>query len=355
MNSRLTSIPSLVRIKPGALDRAGIYAKREGFRKACCFFSENFPPALSGRLFQSLESQGIQIADRFEVVSIEFAEVAGRVHGLSADVDVIIGFGGGKALDAAKYVAHLAALPFFSIPASLSHDGFSSSQSSLLVNGRRRSLPASMPFGVIVDTELCLHAPEILWLSGVGDMVSKITAVADWKLAFHAEGAPVDDFSVVLADASVQQFLSRPVRDLEGTRLLATALLLSGISMAVAGSSRPASGSEHLISHALDSMSRHPRLHGIQVGTATYLVSLLQQNHSTAIAKTLESTGFWNAIRSDPFDFREWMEACRLAPQIKPGYYTVLSSRDCIPEIADAIRTDPTLSGCFTGGFSETI
>ena len=204
-----------------------------------------------------------------------------------------------------------------------------------------------MPFGVILDTAVCLNAPEILWHSGVGDLVSKFTAVTDWKMAFHATGTPVDDFAALLSDASVYQFLGRPKRDLEGMTLLGTALLLNGVSMSICGSSRPASGSEHLISHALDSISKRPRLHGLQVGVATYLISLLQGQNSKRIAALFDATGFWRAIASDPFDRAEWLEAARVAPSIKSDFYTVLSSRDCLPEIETALHCDLNLQQCF--------
>ncbi|HEX3445756.1 MAG TPA: iron-containing alcohol dehydrogenase, partial [Chthoniobacterales bacterium] len=138
-----------------------------------------------------------------------------------------------------------------------------------------------------------------------------------------------------------------PMRDLEGIRLLGTALLLNGISMSICGSSRPASGSEHLISHALDSVSKRPRLHGLQVGVASYLVSLLQRQNSDRIAELFDITGFWKAIANDPFDREEWLESCRVAPSIKADYYTVLSSRDCLPEIERAIESDLYLRQCF--------
>jgi glycerol-1-phosphate dehydrogenase [NAD(P)+] len=117
--------------------------------------------------------------------------------------------------------------------------------------------------------------------------------------------------------------------------------------MSICGSSRPASGSEHLISHALDGLSRRPRLHGLQVGVATYLVSLLQGNHAESIAQLFTATGFWEAIAADPFDRVEWLEAIRRAPSIKSNFYTVLSSRDCAPEAERLMGTDPFLTRCF--------
>jgi glycerol-1-phosphate dehydrogenase [NAD(P)+] len=117
--------------------------------------------------------------------------------------------------------------------------------------------------------------------------------------------------------------------------------------MSICGSSRPASGSEHLISHALDSISQRPRLHGLQVGVAAYLVSLLQGQNSSRIADLFKTTGFWKAIADDPFHRAEWLDAARVAPSIKPNFYTVLSSRDCLPEIATALHSDPFLGSCF--------
>jgi glycerol-1-phosphate dehydrogenase [NAD(P)+] len=181
-------------------------------------------------------------------------------------------------LDFGKYLASLSGLSYFAVPTSLSNDGFCSPQASLTLRGRRQSLPTGLPYAVIVDTEVCLGAPAALWCSGIGDLVAKLTAVRDWKLAFHARGTPVNDLAALISDASFYQFMASPTRDPEGIRLLATALMLNGVAMEVAGSSRPASGSEHLISHALDHITTRPGLHGLQVGVATYIVSRLQHN-----------------------------------------------------------------------------
>jgi glycerol-1-phosphate dehydrogenase [NAD(P)+] len=117
--------------------------------------------------------------------------------------------------------------------------------------------------------------------------------------------------------------------------------------MALCGSSRPASGSEHLISHALDANSARPRLHGLQVGVATYLVSCLQGQNTEQIGRLFDATGFWRAIAADPFLRSEWIEAARIAPTVKQGFYTVLSARDCLPEIERLLSTDPRLQACF--------
>ena len=346
LNRTQISIPNLVRVKSGAIGRVGLYARRHAFADVVVLHSEDLGADLMGRLCDGLKAQDISVLQRWPVRDASFEQAREIFPQLPAKTRALIGFGGGKALDVAKYVSFLTRVPYLAVPTSLSNDGFCSPQSSLTLEGRRKSLPSAMPFGVVIDTEVCLAAPELLWLSGVGDLVAKLTAVADWKLAFNAVGTLVDDFAALLSDATVFQFIARPTRDLEGVRLLGTSLMLNGIAMEVCGSSRPASGSEHLISHALDSLGK-PRMHGMQVGVATYLVSLLQHQNSATIADLFDKTGFWRAIEQAPFRRADWLEALRRAPSIKQDFYTVLSSRDCLPEAEALLRDDPHLKRCF--------
>lgn len=347
MTATRIAIPTLVRIKSGALERMGIYLTRFQHRRVVVFQSAGLSPALPTCLRESLQSAKIEAVTWSDVAENSFEQAITYFTNLPRSTTAIVGIGGGKALDVAKYVAFMAKLPYFAAPTSLSNDGFCSPQSSLTLEGKRRSLAAAMPFGVVVDTSICAQAPRILSLSGVGDLAAKFTAIHDWKLAFHHVGELVDDFAALLSDGSVHAFMSRPVLDEEGMRLLGTSLMLNGIAMEVCGSSRPASGSEHLISHALDELSSRPRLHGLQVGVATYLVSMLQHQQSKAIADLYEKTGFWEAIAQDPFLSAEWLEAIRRAPSIKPNFFTLFSMRNVLDEVASAIRNDRWLVKCF--------
>ncbi len=324
----------------------GIYAARHQFQRLAVLVSRDLPTDLTARLETALRNSGVDFQQWQPVSDASFEQAQAIFSSLPPNVQAIIGLGGGKALDTAKYVAFLGRLPYLAVPTSLSNDGFCSPQSSLTLAGRRRSLPSRMPFGVVIDSEVTRQAPEALWWSGVGDLVAKITAVHDWKLAFHARGTLVDDFAALLSDATVFQFMARPVRDLEGESLLGNALMLNGIAMEVCGSSRPASGSEHLISHALDAISARPRLHGLQVGVATYLVSHLQKQNVDLIANLFERTRFWDAF-DQPLSRREWLEAIRLAPSLKNDFYTILSERDCLPEAARLLTEDPRLRSVF--------
>lgn len=346
-NLRQIHVPRLVRIKPGALARLGLYLQRGGHTPALVLASP-LPASVTGKARQGFADAGVTVAAWMEIDGNSFEDAVRLFASIPKGIAAVVGIGGGKALDTAKYLAFLARLPYFAVPTSLSNDGFCSPQASLTVEGRRRSLPAALPEGVIIDVDVVLGAPKTLWLSGVGDLVSKLTAVVDWKLAFHQTQEPVDDLAALLSDATVYQFLAAPSLDAPGVSLLGTALMLNGIAMEICGSSRPASGSEHLVSHALDASSARPRLHGLQVGMATYLMSCLQGGRqSERITGLFSQVGFWDEIRKDPFSQKEWLEAVRLAPGIKDNYFTVLSTRDCLPEIRDRLVTDPHLTGCF--------
>lgn len=346
--SNLTQIrvPGLVRIKPGALERLGVYLKREKYDRVLVLTSP-LPDPVAAIWRTSLNSSGIEIARWIQIDGNSFENAVRLFSEMPKKVECLIGIGGGQALDSAKYIAFLSDLPYLAAPTSLSNDGFCSPQSSLTLGGKRRSLPATLPTGVIVDVDVCLNAPKTLWHSGVGDLVSKITAVADWKLAFHNRGEVVNDLAALLSDASVSQFMGAPFFDARGMALLGTALMLNGIAMEICGSSRPASGSEHLISHALDAISARPRMHGLQVGLATYIVSRLQGGDSASVNQLFQETGFWDEIKKDPFSKTEWLEAVRLAPGMKDDFFTVLSLRDCLPEVRAMLDDDPALQGCF--------
>jgi glycerol-1-phosphate dehydrogenase [NAD(P)+] len=91
-----------------------------------------------------------------------------------------------------------------------------------------------------------------------------------------------------------------------------------------------------------------PRLHGLQTGTAAYLVSSLQRgDHHETIGTLFARTGFWESVREQPFSKEEWRIAVERAPSVKEDFYTILSEKDAWPEFAAMIAQDAALVGCF--------
>ena len=170
-----------------------------------------------------------------------------------------------------------------SVPTLLSNDGIASPISILRINNDYKSLGTTMPVAVIVDTEIIRNSPKKYLLAGLGDLVSNISASYDWVLAHNRIREKIDNFSRILAYTPAINLLNNfetysSVKDERFIKDLAYRLILSGIAMNIAHSSRPASGSEHNISHALDKILKENRkLHGLQVGYATILTTYLQK------------------------------------------------------------------------------
>lgn len=175
-------ITTLVRIKKFAIDRLGVYAQRTGFTSVIVLMSPGLGDFITEKVNAAFVGSNIEIVAEREIASSSL-EIAQEIfQTLPSGVTAIFGVGGGKALDVAKYISFLARIPYVAVPTALSNDGFCSPQSSFEVKGKRRSLPAIVPYGVVIDTDVCLHAPQVLWWSGIGDLASKITAAYDWKL-----------------------------------------------------------------------------------------------------------------------------------------------------------------------------
>ncbi|MCK7521145.1 MAG: iron-containing alcohol dehydrogenase family protein [Ignavibacteriales bacterium] len=224
----------------------------------------------------------------------------------------------------ANIALHVLALPFISVPTSTSNDGFCSPVSSLLVEGKRKTVNARIPFGIVVDTNAIKTSPESCIYSGVGDLISKITAGWDWKESVRLGYEEFKDFAYLISQNTVIDFLNYQnynVLDSKFIYHLANSLMMNGISMEISGSSRPASGSEHLISHAYDSITNNPRMHGLQVGMSTYVCSYVQDNQYQLVRDFLTNTGFFNYLFEHPLNKEEYIQAIKIAPSMKENFY----------------------------------
>jgi glycerol-1-phosphate dehydrogenase [NAD(P)+] len=102
--------------------------------------------------------------------------------------DAVVGIGGGRTLDVAKYAATRAALPMVAVATNLAHDGLCSPVASLEHAHGKGSYGVAMPLAVVVDLDYVRSAPVQLVRSGIGDVVSNLSAIADWLLAQRERG-----------------------------------------------------------------------------------------------------------------------------------------------------------------------
>jgi len=339
-------IPYLLKIGSGKTSRVGKYLADKAMTRIALYMGEGIEALVGVELRTSLKTHSIDIMYEQIVTSVDIDDITHSAFSLPG-VTAIVGVGGGKALDFSKYTAHLLRLPFISIPTAVSNDGFGSPSSSLVIQGKRKSVKAASPYGIVIDLDVIKNSPDILMYSGIGDMLSKITALKDWQAARDKTQERYVDFAAMMAYNSLDiLFLkhSFDIRCESFQRSLASSLMISGLAMEIAGSSRPASGSEHLISHALDEISPSPKMHGIQVGVATYLCALLQGSRQVEdIRVVFENTGFLNFACNDPFSYDEFVRALELAPRIKSNFYTILSEPDSFSRAVEYINTDDLL------------
>lgn len=338
------SIPTLLRIKPNAMYKIGKYLRKENFTRIALFYGEGLKSLFDEQLRISFDSSEIKVKFEEVVYSNAVEDIFKSAFNLPPAIDAIVAIGGGKVIDYCKYIAFILQLPIISVPTSISNDGFASPGASLLVNGRRKSQKAKIPFGVVIDTDIIRKSPVRYTYSGIGDLISKYTAIYDWKLAYHMVQEPVNDFAVLISRNAVEVMVShsnKDIKDLEFLRLICGCLVMSGVAMEVCGSSRPASGSEHLISHAYDMSAKKPTLHGIQVGVATLAISWLQNNPEHHLIKSvLEETGFIDFVSRSPLNKQDFIDAILQAPNVKENYYTILSDKEKMDKLIEHVQSD---------------
>jgi len=242
--------------------------------------------------------------------------------------EAVAGIGGGQTIDVTKFAAHMAGIPTVAVTTSLSHDGICSPISTLRHESGTGSYGVAMPVAVIVDLDRVRAAPGSLATAGVGDLVANLCAIADWELAAAELGEKVDGLAVAMARSAAQAVLRQPgpARSDEFLTVLAESLILSGMSMAVAGDSRPASGSEHEIMHAINQLYPGTASHGELAGVGTVFCTYLRGDTDQAelIAACLQRHGLPYTPGGLGLSQADFAAAVSYAPQTRPGRYTIL-------------------------------
>jgi glycerol-1-phosphate dehydrogenase [NAD(P)+] len=209
----------------------------------------------------------------------------------SQAADYLIGLGGGKPIDIAKMAADEINCGLVSVPTAASHDGIVSGRSSVPEGDTRHSVAADPPLAVLADTEIMAQAPWELTTAGCADIISNYTAVQDWRLANRLKNVEYSEYAGALSEMTAEMLVDnadsiKPNLE-ESAWIVVKALVSSGVAMSIAGSSRPASGAEHLFSHQLDRIAPGQALHGHQVGVGSIITEYLHSGND----------GQWRAIR----------------------------------------------------------
>ena len=208
-----------------------------------------------------------------------------RVQGQLPGHDLIVGIGSGVIQDLCKYVSFYSGIPYYIVATAPSMDGYTSTGAAMIMNGMKITYACKVPEVILADTDILKNAPFEMIQAGYGDIVGKYSALNDWKLSHAVNGEyfcqTIYDMTMdaLLRTLSVADGLVR--RDEESIKILTEALIFVGIAMSFAGSSRPASGSEHHLSHFYEIVgitrkeSYFP--HGIDVAYSTVITAALRE------------------------------------------------------------------------------
>lgn len=266
-------------VEKDALSGFESYMSRFGVSgKRCAIYGENSFRATEGK-HPAAEQEIVLCPDGLHADEISTAEVLDRMED---DVEVILAVGSGTIHDIARFCAHKRGIRFVALPTGASVDGFCSTVAAMTWFGYKKTIPAVAPEFVLADTTVLRDAPMMLVRSGVGDIMAKYIALAEWRMAHELTGEylcqRIYDITKEATDKVMASVPGILAGDEDAYADVILALCMSGIAMQMMGNSRPASGAEHHISHFIEMMPegltiRFPSMHGEKTGVGAVLVS----------------------------------------------------------------------------------
>lgn len=200
-------------------------------------------------------------------------------------VELIVGIGSGVVQDLCKYVSHFRDIPYVIVATAPSMDGYASSGAAMITGGMKVTYPAGLPMAILADTAVLAGAPMEMLQAGYGDIIGKFSALNDWKLSHLVNGEYFCPYIYDLTMEQVERTLQLADgiinREEDSVKTLMEALVVIGILMSFAGSSRPASGSEHHLSHFFEITGilegSQYFSHGIDVAYSTVITAALRE------------------------------------------------------------------------------
>ena len=321
----------ILKIGPEKISEIEATLREAGIAGKVLYIADPLVDSLYGDIVRSQIKSVGRIKEQFvDYNTIAYAmNVAERV--IATDIDCIVAMGGGKALDVAKYAAFISKRPLLSIPTTLAHDGIVSPIAVLKRQDEKpKSLGCAMPSMIILDTKLISTCPQQLIKAGIGDTISNYMALKDWDFAVSRGKDEMNGYAYMMSRTSLDALMKTQYDNIcpEFIEVLANCLVLSGIAMDFAGSSRPVSGSEHLFSHALDYYCEKQNLHGLNVALGTVATLKVIGEDPTEVVRYLKK--FEVDVNPQHMEITEdtFVYCMQHATEMRNNRYTFLNEAD---------------------------
>ncbi len=219
------------------------------------------------------------------------------------DTDIVVGLGGGSAMDTAKFIAWKTGKPLLQVPSITSVDAAFTDAIGVRVDGRVRYIGNVLPQSVVLDIALVQSAPKHMNRAGMGDVLSCHTGLWDWQMAvLHGKGVPWHDAAAALGQTLLRE-LDAAAEDIsavsaDGVRWLASAYRRIGAACAQLRHSRFEEGAEHFLAYAYEQQTGAHPLHGELIALCVFAMSSLQGNRAQLVRSVIKRSG----VRAHPAD-----------------------------------------------------
>ncbi len=324
-----------------AIEHLPDLCKRTVEGNALVVSGKNTKKILGDRAVELLSRAGYQV--EFILVSSPTVKEVKKVEKLieKRNIDFIVGVGGGSVIDVSKFAAYNTLKDFISVPTAASHDGISSPQASLKEHNGSVSKRAVAPLAIVADTSVIKKAPYRMLASGCADVISNLSAIKDWELAHRLKNEEFSTYAASLSKTAAKTLLEnadiiKPNSE-EAIWMAVKTMIVSGVAMSVAGNSRPASGAEHMFSHALDMIAPGRALHGEQCGVGSIIMMYLHGGDWEAIRNALKKIGAPTTAKELGISKKKIIEALVSAHSIRPERYTILGESGLTKDAAKIV------------------
>ena len=251
-------------------------------------------------------------------------EVGSVMMHFDPSCDLLLGVGSGVINDICKVIGNAMHIKSAIVGTAPSMDGYASNSSAMEINHVKMTLFNRAPKGILLDTEILSQAPMRMLWAGLGDMVAKYIALCEWRMSHIVTGEYYCEDVARLMRAALKKVVDAapgiPAREPDAIQAIAEGLVISGIAMAFAEISRPASGLEHYFSHMWEMMalerSQPYDLHGIQVGIGTVLTMKLYRRLRNETPSRERAAAYWSAMTNEKWENQIRRIFGKTAPEI---------------------------------------
>ena len=296
-----------------------------------------------------LKAEGFSVTEQiYEDLRIATMDEVKRIIALSENLHGILSVGTGSLNDICRLAAAKGGKQLAIFATAPSMDGFASNCAPIVTGCFKETLPAKQPDVIIADSEILASAPVHLKAAGFGDMLGKYIGLADWRVSNLVTGEYYCERVAQLTRDAVNRIVRLCDRitddDPDAAAEVFEALVLTGVAMQLAGCSRPASGTEHILSHFWGCKKLEngevPDFHGKKVGVATLIIAGIYEKmaqHEEVFPK-MESVD-WEAVRG-AYGEKLWPDVKRLnMPTVTEGIAPDELKRKW-PQIREIVRQE---------------